>query len=204
MANAPFLQDGVAEGEVVRFVTDADGLHWAKEQVETSGNCTVRVLTVPSGPLGRSAGAVHERLSPFGLAGEVFSEEFPLVALPCRPRQTSAALRRCSSGAGTTGGGTSKSPAPPMRGATRRPGAPSRTGALGLQHVARRLVPGVDARQIPSQLHRAERQPALPVQASGFTTGRDHGRASGCAFIAPAGPSCSTACRARTGRAYPS
>ena len=35
---------------------------------------------VRSGPLGRSARAVHERLSPFGLSGEVFSEEFPLVA----------------------------------------------------------------------------------------------------------------------------
>lgn len=79
--NVPFLQDGVAEGEVGRFVTDADGLHWAKERVEASGNCAVRVLPVPSGPLGRSARAVHERLSPFGLGGEVFSEEFPLVAL---------------------------------------------------------------------------------------------------------------------------
>ncbi|MFF4324517.1 DUF4265 domain-containing protein [Streptomyces sp. NPDC001568] len=78
--NIPFLQDGVAEGEVVRFVTDADGLHWAKERVEASGNCTLRVLPVPSGPLGRSARAVHERLSPFGLGGEVYSEDFPLVA----------------------------------------------------------------------------------------------------------------------------
>ncbi|MEU2021316.1 DUF4265 domain-containing protein [Streptomyces sp. NPDC016469] len=79
--NVPFLQDGVAEGEVVRFVTDADGLHWAKERVEASGNCTVRVLPVPSGPLGSSARAVRERLSPFGLGGEVFSKDFPLVAV---------------------------------------------------------------------------------------------------------------------------
>jgi hypothetical protein len=78
--NAPFLQDGVAEGEIVRFVTDTDGLHWAKERVEASGNCTVRILPVPTGPLGRSAQAVYERLSPFGVGGEVFSEELPLVA----------------------------------------------------------------------------------------------------------------------------
>ncbi|MFI9365228.1 DUF4265 domain-containing protein [Kitasatospora sp. NPDC053057] len=71
--NIPFLQNGVAEGEAVRFVTDADGLRWSKERVEASGNCTIRVLPVPSGPLGRSARAVHERLSPFGLGGEVFS-----------------------------------------------------------------------------------------------------------------------------------
>ncbi|MGW1886055.1 DUF4265 domain-containing protein [Streptomyces sp. NPDC001970] len=81
VASVPFLQDGVAEGEVVRFVTDADGHHWARERVEASGNCTVRVLPVPGGPLGRSAQAVHERLAPFGLGGESFSREFPLVAL---------------------------------------------------------------------------------------------------------------------------
>ncbi|MER5307696.1 DUF4265 domain-containing protein [Streptomyces sp. NPDC002773] len=81
LENIPFLQDGVAEGEVVRFATDTDGLHWAKERVEASDNCTIRVLPVASGPLGRSARAVHERLSPFGLGGEVYSDTFPLVAL---------------------------------------------------------------------------------------------------------------------------
>ncbi|RPK58703.1 hypothetical protein EES43_19480 [Streptomyces sp. ADI96-02] len=79
--NVPFLRDGVAEGETVRFTTDADGVHRAAGRVAESGNCTVRVLPVPDGPLGRDARAVHERLSPFGLGGEVFSAEFPLVAL---------------------------------------------------------------------------------------------------------------------------
>nr|WP_254710015.1 DUF4265 domain-containing protein [Streptomyces lunaelactis] len=78
--NVPFLQNGVAEGDVVRFATDDDGLHWAKERVSASENCAVRVLPVPSGPLGRSAQAVHAHLAPFGLGGEVFSDEFPLVA----------------------------------------------------------------------------------------------------------------------------
>ncbi|MFE5807929.1 DUF4265 domain-containing protein [Streptomyces sp. NPDC056491] len=78
--NVAFLQDGVAEDDVVRFRTDAEGVHWAVGRVSASGNCTIRVLPVPSGPLGRSARAVHERLSPFGLGGEVFSEDFPMVA----------------------------------------------------------------------------------------------------------------------------
>lgn len=81
IANAPFLQDGLAEGTVVRFVTDTDGLHWATGQVAASENCTVRILADPSGPLGSSPRAVHERLAPFGLGGEVFSEEFPLMAI---------------------------------------------------------------------------------------------------------------------------
>lgn len=78
--NVPLLQEGVAEGDVVRFTTDAEGRRWAVERVESSDNCTIRVLPVPAGPLGPSAQAVHERLSPFGLGGEVFSDEFPLVA----------------------------------------------------------------------------------------------------------------------------
>lgn len=81
LVNVPFLQDGVAEGEVVRFITDPEGMHWAVERVEASGNCTVRVVPVPAGPLGPSAQAVHEKLTPFGLSGEVFSQDFPLVAL---------------------------------------------------------------------------------------------------------------------------
>ncbi|MEU2156019.1 DUF4265 domain-containing protein [Streptomyces sp. NPDC019396] len=79
--NVPFLQDGVAEGDVIRFRTDADGLHWAAERVSTSGNCTIRVVPVPSGPLGRSPRAVQQRFAQFGLGGEVFSEDFPMVAL---------------------------------------------------------------------------------------------------------------------------
>lgn len=78
--NVPFLQDGVAEGDVVRYRTDCDGLHWAVGRVSSLGNCTIRVLPVPTGPLGRSPQAVHQRLSAFGLGGEVFSEDFPMVA----------------------------------------------------------------------------------------------------------------------------
>ncbi|MFJ6015270.1 DUF4265 domain-containing protein [Streptomyces sp. NPDC092952] len=80
LLNVPFLQNGVAEGDVVRFRTDPEGLHWAVERVSTSGSCTIRVLPVPSGPLGRSPQAVHRRLSGLGLGGEVFSKEFPLIA----------------------------------------------------------------------------------------------------------------------------
>ncbi|MEW1547971.1 DUF4265 domain-containing protein [Streptomyces tsukubensis] len=78
--NIPFLQNGVAEGDVVRYQTDADGLHWAVGRVSASGNCTIRVVPVPTGPLGRSPQAVHQRLSVFELGGEVFSEDFPMVA----------------------------------------------------------------------------------------------------------------------------
>ena len=72
--NVPFLQDGVAQGDVVRFHTDPEGVRWARERVVPSGNCTVRVLPKPGGPLGRSARAVHDKFAPFGIGGEVFSD----------------------------------------------------------------------------------------------------------------------------------
>ncbi|GAA2266088.1 hypothetical protein GCM10010232_68020 [Streptomyces amakusaensis] len=78
--NVAFLQNGVAEGDVVRYRTDSDGLHWAVGRVSSAGNCTIRVVPVPTGPLGRSPQAVHQRLSAFGLGGEVFSDDFPMVA----------------------------------------------------------------------------------------------------------------------------
>jgi len=78
--STPFLEDGVAEGDAVRFQSDSNGTHWSVGRVTASGNCTVRVLPDPTGPLGGSPQAVHQRLSPFGLGGEVFSEDLPLIA----------------------------------------------------------------------------------------------------------------------------
>ncbi|MFD9791411.1 DUF4265 domain-containing protein [Streptomyces sp. NPDC059070] len=78
--NAPFLQDGVAEGDVVRYRTDSEGLHWAVGRVSSAGSCTIRVVPVPTGPLGRSPQEVRQRLSAFGVGGEVFREDFPMVA----------------------------------------------------------------------------------------------------------------------------
>ncbi|MCT9007088.1 DUF4265 domain-containing protein [Streptomyces rhizosphaerihabitans] len=52
----------LAEGDVVRFQTHSDGLHWAVGRVSSADICTIRVVPIPSGPLGRSPQAVHQRL----------------------------------------------------------------------------------------------------------------------------------------------
>lgn len=78
--NVPFLQDGVAQGDIIRFEVDDQGALWSRERIEASGNCVIRVLPIPTGPLGRSAEAVHAEFSRFRLGGEVFSAELPLVA----------------------------------------------------------------------------------------------------------------------------
>jgi hypothetical protein len=50
-------------------------------RIESSGNCTIRVLPEPDGPLGPSAQAIHEQFARFRLGGEAFGRELPLVAL---------------------------------------------------------------------------------------------------------------------------
>lgn len=96
--NVPFLVPGVAQDDVVRYVIGDDGLRWVTERVEWSGNCTVRVLPAAKGPLGPSARAVHDLFAPYGLGGEAFSLQLPLVALNVPPtadlRQIKALLIR--------------------------------------------------------------------------------------------------------------
>ncbi|WP_433789471.1 DUF4265 domain-containing protein [Actinoplanes sp. CA-252034] len=116
--NVAFLQDGVAQNDVIRFRTEPDGRHWATGRVTASGHCVIRVIAMPGGPLGQTspgdplggpspsshgspggqtppngqtlpdggtspgdpAAAVHDAFARFGLGGEVFSRDFPMVA----------------------------------------------------------------------------------------------------------------------------
>ncbi|WP_411293821.1 hypothetical protein [Streptomyces kunmingensis] len=39
-------------------MTDTDGVHWAKERVEASGNCTVRILPAPRSAEEKRSGPV--------------------------------------------------------------------------------------------------------------------------------------------------
>lgn len=138
LENIPFLQNGVAEGEIVRFVTDADGLNWSKERVKASGNCTIRVLPVPSGPLGEALGLCTSGFRRLTWAVRSSARSSRWSPSPCQPMQTLVGSRHCSSAARRTGGGTSRSAVSPMHGATRSPAAstcftaaPSARGAGG-------------------------------------------------------------------------
>ncbi|MBT0768340.1 DUF4265 domain-containing protein [Kineosporia sp. J2-2] len=77
--SAPFMQEGVAPGDVVRFETDEWGRHWALERVQASGRCVVRVLPDAAGPLGASVEAVNAQFEDFALASWAYSEELPLI-----------------------------------------------------------------------------------------------------------------------------
>ena len=43
LANLPWIAPDVALGDVVRAEADRDGVLWAAERTERSGNCTIRV-----------------------------------------------------------------------------------------------------------------------------------------------------------------
>lgn len=79
--SVPFLANGIAFGDVLSYTFGEDATRWATGRVEASGHCTIRVLPVPTGPLGPSAEAVHRCFAPWGLGGEAYSKELPLVAL---------------------------------------------------------------------------------------------------------------------------
>jgi hypothetical protein len=90
--NVPFFVDGAAEGDLVRFTTDPQGVRWVVERVEWSGTCTILVLPAPDGPKA-TAGAVHEVFTPLGIGAEAHSAEFPLVALSVPPDADLSAVK---------------------------------------------------------------------------------------------------------------
>ncbi len=149
VVNVPFLQDGVAEGDVVRYTTDAEGTHWATGRAEASGNVTIRVLPVRHGPSGPDARAVHEWFARFGLGGESFGATLPLVALTVPADAPMAEIKALLVRARRTAGGTGRRAARRTRGTRRE------------RPTQERSAKGRPAQGCPSESARARNQPAL-------------------------------------------
>ncbi|MDX3498075.1 DUF4265 domain-containing protein [Streptomyces turgidiscabies] len=80
---------------------------------------------IPTGPLGESPQAVHQRFSQFGLGGEVFSGGFPMVAFTVPADVDFAGVRALLARGRRRSGGAAKSTAAPANG-----GAPDFCGSL--------------------------------------------------------------------------
>ncbi|MGW0806969.1 DUF4265 domain-containing protein [Nonomuraea sp. NPDC002799] len=91
--NIPFFARGVACGDVVRVEADAEGTVWAKEVVEFSDNCTIRVVPDRNGDLEGDLITVLDLFAPLGVEGEGF-ERFGLVALNIPPAADLAGAKR--------------------------------------------------------------------------------------------------------------
>jgi hypothetical protein len=93
LTNVPWFVRGIANGDLVRVKPDADGVLWATEHVEWSGNCTIRVVPFSSGPLRGSRQRVLDAFEPFGVTGEGI-QQYGLVALEVPPGADLAGVQR--------------------------------------------------------------------------------------------------------------
>ena len=76
VANLPWFVPDVALGDVVRAVADGDGILWAVERTEESGNCTIRVA-----PLDVDQRTVFDTFGAMGVFGEGLGGGVDIVAL---------------------------------------------------------------------------------------------------------------------------
>jgi uncharacterized protein DUF4265 len=91
--NIPWFARNVASGDTFRVSTDSDGLLWATDKVEWSGNCTIRVISFQGGPLAGSLQAVLDAFARLGVDGEGL-QQFGIVALSVSPAADLGAVRR--------------------------------------------------------------------------------------------------------------
>lgn len=91
--NNPWFARNVACGDIYRVRRDADGVLWAVECVEWSGNCTIRVIPFSAGPLAGNRQAVIDAFTPLGVDGEGI-EQFGMVSLNVPPDADLVATKR--------------------------------------------------------------------------------------------------------------
>lgn len=84
LENIPFFTRGYALGDVITFAEDEEGVLWAKEAVEYSDNCTIRIIPGEDGHRDEVRQAVLDAFAPFGVEGEGIGA-FGLVALNVPP-----------------------------------------------------------------------------------------------------------------------
>jgi hypothetical protein len=76
IANLPWFVPDVALDDVFHAVADRDGILWAVERTEESGNCTIRVA-----PLDVEQRTVFETFGAMGIFGEGYGDGINILAL---------------------------------------------------------------------------------------------------------------------------
>lgn len=100
--NIPFFVRGYALGDVVTFAEDEEGVLWAKEAVEYSDNCTVRIIPAEDGHRDEVRQAVLDAFAPLGVEGEGLGA-FGLVALNVPPEADVPAVKGLVTGGAAEG-----------------------------------------------------------------------------------------------------
>jgi hypothetical protein len=91
--NVPWFARNLAEGDVVRaFAPDARSWPVVTDRISWSGNCTIRIIPLRSGPLQGDLQAVIDRFVPLGAQAEGALPAFALVALTIPPESDLSAI----------------------------------------------------------------------------------------------------------------
>lgn len=93
LANVPWFAKDVAEGDVFRIATDADGVVRPVAKVSWSGYRTIRLIPFRDGPLAGDRQRVLDLFAPLEVTGEGI-EQFGMVALSVAPEADLGAVKR--------------------------------------------------------------------------------------------------------------
>ncbi|ATY09697.1 DUF4265 domain-containing protein [Amycolatopsis sp. AA4] len=93
LANVPWFVRNAAEGDVFRVERDEEGVLRPVERVESSGNCTIRMIVWAQGPFGGDLGRVIDHFAPFGFEGEQLGQ-FGMVGFTVPPVANLAEAKR--------------------------------------------------------------------------------------------------------------
>lgn len=82
--NTPWFVRGVASGDIIRVEVDDEGVRWAGDTVQSSENCTIRLIVLKDGGSGAARQSVLKIFHSLGTTGEGI-EQYWMVALDVPP-----------------------------------------------------------------------------------------------------------------------
>ncbi|WP_328696634.1 DUF4265 domain-containing protein [Streptomyces sp. NBC_00342] len=82
--NTPWFVRGVASDDIIRVEVDDEGVRWAGETVQSSENCTIRLIVLKDGGSSAARQSVLKIFHSLGTTGEGI-EQYRMVALDVPP-----------------------------------------------------------------------------------------------------------------------
>ncbi|WP_371776979.1 DUF4265 domain-containing protein [Streptomyces sp. NBC_01438] len=91
--NTPWFVRGVASGDIVRVKLEDDGVLYARETIQSSRNCTIRLIVLKDEGSAAARQTVLETFHRLGTTGEGI-ERFRMVALDVPPEADLPKIRK--------------------------------------------------------------------------------------------------------------
>ncbi|MEU1486291.1 DUF4265 domain-containing protein [Streptomyces sp. NPDC005752] len=91
--NTPWFVRGVASGDIIRVELEDDGVLYARETIQPSQNCTIRLIVLKDGGSAAARQTALETFHRLGTTGEGI-ERFRMVALDVPPEADLPKIRK--------------------------------------------------------------------------------------------------------------